>query len=205
VKTLFENFNKDVKVLIVDLNFQDGGSDLSFALDLPVLPHIGMWLRERIKESFFENLIEYSPNVFILQSPPKVSLVKDISGNDIDTIVKFARSKFDVIIFDLPDEFNEIVKAALDNASKIIVLSQGTKGELARMKEFPYEYLTLFIKPEKGFGKYAKMLNLKLIEHHRRRHTPQRSCFFYIFGSFLVSIFKICLPLLRLYACSVSG
>jgi cellulose biosynthesis protein BcsQ len=161
VKTLFENFNKDVKVLIVDLNFQDGGSDLSFALDLPVLPHIGMWLRERIKESFFENLIEYSPNVFILQSPPKVSLVKDISGNDIDTIVKFARSKFDVIIFDLPDEFNEIVKAALDNASKIIVLSQGTKGELARMKEFPYEYLTLFIKPEKGFGKYAKMLNLK--------------------------------------------
>jgi len=161
VKTLFENFNKDVKVLIVDLNFQDGGSDLSFALDLPVLPHIGMWLRERIKESFFENLIEYSPNVFILQSPPKVSLVKDISGNDIDTIVKFARSKFDVIIFDLPNEFNEVVKAALDNASKIIVLSQGTKGELARMKEFPYEFLTVFVKPEKRFKKYVKLLNLK--------------------------------------------
>jgi cellulose biosynthesis protein BcsQ len=90
-----------------------------------------------------------------------VSLVKDISGNDIDTIVKFARSKFDVIIFDLPNEFNEIVKAALDNASKIIVLSQGTKGELARMKEFPYEFLTVFVKPEKRFKKYVKLLNLK--------------------------------------------
>jgi hypothetical protein len=66
-----------------------------------------------------------------------------------------------VIIFDLPDEFNEIVKAALDNASKIIVLSQGTKGELARMKELPYEFLTVFIKPEKGFKKYIKLLNLK--------------------------------------------
>nr|WP_240951499.1 AAA family ATPase [Caldanaerobacter subterraneus] len=161
VRTLLESLDKNIKVLVADLNFRDGGSDLSFMLDLPVLPHIGMWLKERTKESFFENLIEYSSSVFILQSPPKVSLVKDIKESDVDTLVKFARSKFDVIIFDLPNEFNEVVKAALDNATKIIALSKGIEGEFARMKEFPYEFLTIFVKPEKGFKKYTKLLNLK--------------------------------------------
>jgi cellulose biosynthesis protein BcsQ len=158
---LADNFSKEIKVLVIDLNFQDGGSDLSFKLDLPVLPHIGMYLKERTKESFFENLIEYSSNVSILQSPPKVSLVRDIKESDVDAIVKFARSKFDVIIFDLPDEFNEIVKAALDNATKIVVLSRGTEGEFGRMKEFPYEFLTVFVKPARDFKKYAKELNLQ--------------------------------------------
>ncbi|HHW56758.1 MAG TPA: AAA family ATPase [Clostridia bacterium] len=161
VKNLLESLDKNIKVLVVDLNFQDGGSDLSFMLDLPVLPHIGMWLKERTKESFFENLIEYSSNVSILQAPPKVSLVRDIKESDVDAIVKFARSKFDIIIFDLSDEFNEIVVAALDNATKIIVLSKGTEGEFGRMKEFPYEFLTVFVRPEKGFKKYVKLLNLK--------------------------------------------
>lgn len=160
-KTLLESLEKDIKVLVVDLNFRDGGSDLSFMLDLPVLPHIGMYLKERTKESFFENLIEYSSNVSILQSPPKVSLVRDIKESDVDAVVKFARSKFDVIIFDLPDEFNEIVKAALDNAAKIVVLSKGTEGEYARMKEFPYEFLTVFVKPMRDFKKYAKGLSLQ--------------------------------------------
>ncbi|ERM92499.1 hypothetical protein O163_04870 [Caldanaerobacter subterraneus subsp. yonseiensis KB-1] len=161
VKTLLESLEKDIKVLVVDLNFHDGGSDLSFTLDLPVLPHIGMWLKERTKKSFFENLIEYKPNVSILQSPPKRSLVSGITERDIDEIMRLARSKFDVIIFDLPNEFNEIVKAALDNATKIVVLSKGTEGEFARMKEFPYEFLTVFVKPEKGFKNYVKLLNLK--------------------------------------------
>jgi len=161
VKTLLESLDKNIKVLVVDLNFRDGGSDLSFMLDLPVLPHIGVWLKERTKESFFENLIEYSSNVSVLQAPPKVSLVRDIKENDVDAVVKFARSKFDIIIFDLPDEFNEIVKSALDNATKIVVLSRGTEGEFARMKEFPYEFLTVFVRPEKGFKKYVKLLNLR--------------------------------------------
>ncbi|WP_235603346.1 AAA family ATPase [Thermoanaerobacter sp. YS13] len=170
VKTLLESLDKDIKVLVIDLNFRDGGSDLSFMLDLPVLPHIGMWLKERTKESFFENLIEYSSNVSVLQSPPKVSLVKNIKEGDVDAIVKFARSRFDVIIFDLPDEFNEIVKAALDNATKIVVLSRGTEGEFVRMKEFPYEFLTVFVRPARDFKKYARELNLqyKVVESINR-------------------------------------
>jgi len=161
VRTLLESLDKNIKVLVIDLNFRDGGSDLSFMLDLPVLPHTGMWLKERTKESFFGNLIEYSSNVSVLQAPPKVGLVRDIKESDVDAIVKFARNKFDIIIFDLPDEFNEIIKSALDNATKIIVLSKGTEGEFARMKEFPYEFLTVFVKPEKGFKKYTKLLNLR--------------------------------------------
>ncbi|AIS53311.1 hypothetical protein TKV_c21790 [Thermoanaerobacter kivui] len=100
-------------------------------------------------------------SIKLKSEPPKVSLVRDIKESDVDAIVKFARSKFDVIIFDLPDEFNEIVKTALDNATKIVVLSRGTEGEFGRMKEFPYEFLTVFVRPEKGVKKYVKLLNLR--------------------------------------------
>jgi len=161
VKALLKSLDKNIKMLVVDLNFRDGGSDLSSILDLPIIPHIGMWLKERTKESFFENLIEYSSNVFILQAPPKVNLIKDIKVSDVDMAVKFARSKFDIIIFDLPYEFNEVIKAVLDNATKIVVLSKGTEGEFARMNEFHYEFLSIFIKPEKEFKRYVKLMNLK--------------------------------------------
>ncbi|AFK85912.1 MULTISPECIES: AAA family ATPase [Thermoanaerobacterium] len=161
VKVLFESLEKNIKVLVVDLNFRDGGSDLSFLLDLPVIPHIGMYLKEKTKESFFKNLIEYSTNISILQAPPKLSFVKDIKPEDVENIIKFARTKFDVIIFDLPYEFNEVVKAVLDGATKIVALSKGTEGEFARMKEFPYEFLTIFAKPEKEFKRYVKLLNLR--------------------------------------------
>ncbi|AIS53310.1 hypothetical protein TKV_c21780 [Thermoanaerobacter kivui] len=39
-----------------------------------------MWLKERTKESFFENLIEYSSNVSVLQSPPSFGLWGIIMG-----------------------------------------------------------------------------------------------------------------------------
>lgn len=141
VKSLAESLQDNVKALIIDLNFCDGGSDLSFMLDLPVLPHIGMYLKERTKEGFIKNIVQYKTNIYVLQSPPKLSLIKDIKGSDIDDIIRFARSEFDIIIFDLPNEFSEIIKIALDNSTKKIIVSTGLISEAKRIKELGDDYI----------------------------------------------------------------
>lgn len=141
VKKLAEMLDKNIKILIVDLNFQDGGSDLSYMLDLPVIPHIGMWLKDKTEQSLLDKIIPYKQNVFILQSPPKRSLVQNINKNDIDILVKYARSSFDVIIFDLPNEYNEIVESALEHSTKKIIVSRGFISEAKRIKELNDDFI----------------------------------------------------------------
>ena len=159
VKRLMEMFDKNIKILVIDFNFQDGGSDLSFLLDLPVIPHIGVYLKERTKESFFKNLIEYSPNISILQAPPKLSFIKDITPEDVENIIRFARTAFDVIIFDLPNKVDEIVSTVLENSTKKIIVSSGLVSEARRIKELDEDFLVVINSPNRQWKLYYKDFN----------------------------------------------
>ncbi|ERM91474.1 hypothetical protein O163_10440 [Caldanaerobacter subterraneus subsp. yonseiensis KB-1] len=159
VKKLTEMFDKNIKILVIDFNFQDGGSDLSFLLDLPVIPHIGMYLKERTKESFFKNLIEYSPNISVLQAPPKLSFVKDIKPEDVENIIRFARSAFDVIIFDLPNKADEIVSTVLENSTKKIIVASGLVSEARRIKELDSDFLIVINSSNRQWKLYYKDFN----------------------------------------------
>lgn len=159
VKRLMEMFDKNIKILVIDFNFQDGGSDLSFLLDLPVIPHIGVYLKERTKESFFKNLIEYSPNVSILQAPPKLSFIKDMTPDDVENIIRFARTAFDVIIFDLPNKVDEIVNTVLENSTKKIIVSSGLISEARRIKELDEDFLVVINSPNRQWKLYYKDFN----------------------------------------------
>jgi Flp pilus assembly CpaE family ATPase len=159
VKKLMEMFDKNIKILVIDFNFHDGGSDLSFLLDLPIIPHIGIYLKERTKESFFKNLIEYSPNISILQAPPKLSFVKDMKPEDVENIIKFARSAFDVIIFDLPNKVDEIVSTVLENSTKKVIVSTGLISEAKRIKELGDDYIVLINSHSRQWKLYFKDFN----------------------------------------------
>lgn len=141
VKELAENIAEDISVLIIDLNFQDGGSDLSYMLKLPILPHIGTYLKEKEHnhETLLKNLCQYKPNVYVLQAPPKVNLVNNIKPENIEEILKLARTKFEIIIFDLPNELNDIVKTAINNATKKVVVSTGLISEAKRISELEWK------------------------------------------------------------------
>lgn len=143
VKRIAELFNKNIKVLIIDLNFQDGGSDLSYMLELPVIPHIGMWFKEKTEQGFLNALIQYKSNIFILQAPPKRNLVPHIDKQDIETLIKYARKNFDVIIFDLPNEYSKVVESVFENATKRIIVSTGLISEAKRIKELNGDFIVL--------------------------------------------------------------
>lgn len=159
VKRLMEMFDKNIKILVIDFNFQDGGSDLSFLLDLPVIPHIGVYLKERTKESFFKNLIEYSPNISIIQAPPKLSFIKDIKPEDVENIIRFARTAFDVIIFDLPNKIDEIINTVLENSTRKIIVSSGLVSEARRIKELDEDFLVVINSPNRQWKLYYKDFN----------------------------------------------
>lgn len=143
VKKIAEAFDKNIKVLIIDLNLQDGGSDLSYMLELPVIPHIGMWFKEKTEQNFLDTLIQYKSNIFVLQSPPKRNLVSYIDKQDIDLLVKYAKKKFDVIIFDLPNGYSEVIESVFENSTKRIIVSTGLMSEAKRIKELNGDFVVL--------------------------------------------------------------
>ncbi|SDF02002.1 AAA domain-containing protein [Thermoanaerobacter thermohydrosulfuricus] len=159
VRKLAEMFDKNIKILVIDLNFQDGGSDLSFLLDLPVIPHIGIYLKEKTKENFFKNLIEYSSNISILQAPPKLNFVKDMKAEDVENIIKFAKAAFDVIIFDLPNKTDEIVNTVLENSTRKIIVSSGLVSEARRIKELVGDFIVVINSPNRQWKLYYKDFN----------------------------------------------
>ncbi|WP_409373517.1 AAA family ATPase [Thermoanaerobacter thermocopriae] len=165
VKKLMEMLDKNIKILVIDFNFQDGGSDLSFLLDLPVIPHIGVYLKERTKESFFKNLIEYSSNVSILQAPPKLSFVKTITPEDVENIIRFARTAFDVIIFDLPNKVDEIINTVLENSTKKLIVSSGLVSEARRIKELDGDFIIVINSQNRQWKLYFKDFNCITIKN----------------------------------------
>jgi Mrp family chromosome partitioning ATPase len=136
VKEIAENLPKNLKIIIIDLNFQDGGSDLSFMLDLPVLPHIGMYSEYKgTKDALVKSVYQYSENIYVLQAPPKIKLAEEITPNDIMNIILDCRAAFDVILIDLPNMTNELIKKTLDMSTQIVILSLGSRGEIKRISE----------------------------------------------------------------------
>jgi len=126
---------KDVSICIIDLNFCDGGSDLSYYFGLPKIPHIGTYLSGRNKESFKNSLLKVKGNnVHILQAPPATSLTEQFTPNDLIKIVEYARRNFTVILFDLPVGKNELVKEALDMSNFVYLVGEGGLNEAERLK-----------------------------------------------------------------------
>ena len=149
VKALSEALPKDLRILILDLNLRDGGSDLSYMLRLPVLPHMGMYLRQRDRESFERNLVEFRNNIYIMQVPPKLNLVSDINADDIRQMIDYGRTLFDFVIIDLPNEDNEFVRTALEYSNRVLVLTSATEAEIKRIAEScsSYDYSLVVVNP----------------------------------------------------------
>ncbi|SHF93472.1 Cellulose biosynthesis protein BcsQ [Caldanaerobius fijiensis DSM 17918] len=165
-KALAESVPKELKVLLVDLNFADGGADLSFIYNLPQLPHIGMYLKE--KDNLNKYVISVSSNIYVLQAPPKVSLVSTITANDITQLANDARLDYDLILFDLPHIASDVVREALNRSTKVLVLTSADESELARIHVAKTENMTVVIcRPHnRSWKKYMDVLNMPYVEVH---------------------------------------
>lgn len=115
---------KDIRVLLVDLNFQVGGSDLSYYLTLPEYPS---W--QDFNGSLQGCIIPYEPTLHIIQ-PPRYAGQLDPA---VEQIISYARQDYDAIIFDLPKDHEAWAKEALNLSNTLLVMTHGGLGELSRL------------------------------------------------------------------------
>jgi len=137
LSTLF----KDLKTLIVDLNFNEGGSDMGYYLDIPKTPNLMVFAEGFDRKAFSASIFNILGNLDIIQSPPTFLQSKIIDLKDIYNLTDIARKKYDLIIFDLPNNINEFYLGVVDLADLLVMVSDCTNGSIGRLLNINNKYL----------------------------------------------------------------
>ncbi len=163
------NILKKLKILLIDLNFSNGGSDISYYLNLPKVPNIVNFISNYNLKAFKDSVISVRSNLDIIQAPPTIDLSANVELRDIYGLVDIAKKKYDLIVFDLPNNFNDLTAGVIDLADILIMISDGTVGSLSRLakidSQFSYNDLNKVLvlnkqSDRKLFNKNADFINL---------------------------------------------
>jgi MinD-like ATPase involved in chromosome partitioning or flagellar assembly len=152
---------KKLKTLLVDLNFCEGGSDLGYYLNIPKSPNMIVFIDGYNRNSMEDSIVKIKENLDILQAPPSYELSKKMDLQDIYSMVDIARRKYHLMIFDLPNQINEMYLGVLDIADLAVMVSDFTVGSIGRLisinKRFFYddlERLLVLNRNSNGSGSY---------------------------------------------------
>ena len=152
--------NTDHSVLIMDLDTRFG--DVAIMLDIePRVTVADLCAKASTldRETFREALVEHSSGVWVLPSPKHPSEWRAVQVEDVKLVVAMAARMFDYVILDTPGAFNDIVGAALDVATQVLVV---TSVDMASIKDtafildvlesesFPEERLLLTVNHPNG-------------------------------------------------------
>jgi len=118
------SLSKEIKTLLIDLNLFEGGSDLSYYLNLPEYPHLGV-----LTDYLERCVINVEPEFYVLQAPKHISDEKEKVGQAI----ALARQDFDAIVIDLPNSQDNSVKEAMQQSNTIVAVTSGIASELVRL------------------------------------------------------------------------
>jgi len=132
---------KNLRTLIVDLNFSEGGSDIAYYLDIPKIPNIMVFTEGFDKNSFNNSVQNVLQGLDIIQSPLTYLQSKEIDLKDIYCLTDIARKKYDLIIFDLPNNINEFYLGVIDLADLLIMVSDCTNGSIGRLLSINSKYI----------------------------------------------------------------
>ncbi|MGM0368519.1 MAG: AAA family ATPase [Actinomycetota bacterium] len=163
------NILKKLKILLIDLNFSNGGGDISYYLNLPKVPNIVNFISNYNLKAFKDSVISFKSNLDIIQAPPTIDLSANVELRDIYALVDIAKKKYDLIVFDLPNNFNDLTAGVIDLADILIMISDGTVGSLSRLakidSQFSYNDLNKVLvlnkqRDRKLFNKNADFINM---------------------------------------------
>ncbi len=129
---LAHEFRK-LKTLLIDLNFSEGGSDIGYYLGMPKSPNMMLFTEGYNRASMDNSVISFKGHFDILQSPPSYDLTKKLDMQDIYSIVDVAKKKYHLLIFDLPNQVDDIFFGVLDMADIAILVSDYTPGSIGRL------------------------------------------------------------------------
>ncbi len=120
------------RVLIIDLNFCEGPSDLTINLDLSLLPNLSVFIEKIASgENCLNNSIinlDDDNKIDILQPPLSIHQSDKFNIDMLDSIIYSARNKYDIIIADIPFRYDNISLEMLNlSTTSILVLSPDMK------------------------------------------------------------------------------
>lgn len=142
-------------VLLIDLDTRFG--DVAVMMDVRADYTVSEVARDPEfldREVFHKVLLRHESGAYVLPAPRDYRSWLNCSVEQLQTMVKFAASIFDVVILDTPGTFNDVVGAAVDLADRVVVV---TSTDLTSLKNTSLliEHLAL-----KGLNEDQVVVNL---------------------------------------------
>lgn len=125
-------------VLLIDLNFAEGPSDISLYLQLPKLPHLSKFIsnQDSPRKAFNDTIINVKKHNFdVIQTPPTLRQSDQFDATTLMNLVEIAKRRYGIIIADLPDNYDDITLEMLNLSSSVILMTTLELGAAARLKE----------------------------------------------------------------------
>ena len=151
-------------VLLVDLNFAEGPSDISLYLQIPKLPHLSKFIsnQDSPRKAFNDTVINVKKHNFdVIQTPPTLRQSDQFNVSTLLNLIEIAKRRYGIIIADLPDNYDDITLEMLNLSSSVILMATLELGAAARLKEIyhlldPRQKIFLLI------NKYSKKSSVTL-------------------------------------------
>ena len=89
-------------------------------------PNILNFLNGYNREALENSIIKINNNLDILQAPPTFDQSKKIELQDLYCLTDIAKKKYHLIIFDLPNQLNDLWFGVIDLADLVILISDFT-------------------------------------------------------------------------------
>ncbi len=132
---------RKLKTLLIDMNFSEGGSDLGYYLEMPRTPNMTVFTEGYNRDAMDNSIISFKGYFDIVQAPPSYELTKKLDLQDIYSLVDVARKKYHLIIFDMPNNINDIFLGVLDMADLVILVSDFTTGSIGRLASITNRFI----------------------------------------------------------------
>lgn len=119
-------------VLLIDLDTRFG--DVAVMMDVHADFTVSEVAREseyRQRETFHKVLLRHESGAYVLPAPRDYRSWLNVSVEQIEELIRFASSIFDVVVLDTPGTFNDVVGAAISMADRIVVV---TSTDLTSLK-----------------------------------------------------------------------
>jgi Flp pilus assembly CpaE family ATPase len=116
-----------MRVLLIDFNLAEGGSDLSYYMDLPEYPTM-----ELAGDDFNSAVIQVEKMLYVLQAP-RQRHETFLSKEFVAGIMTAAKQDYDAVIVDLPNMEDEATREAVRYANTLVMVTSGSYQELVRL------------------------------------------------------------------------
>ncbi|MBM3713913.1 MAG: ParA family protein [Actinobacteria bacterium] len=126
-----------LKILVIDLNFSEGKSDLSLALGLPETPNLSCYI-ERITDdydAFLGSILSLKKfNIDFIQPPLSIFQSDKFGVDMLDNLIYHARNEYNFIIADIPYRYDNISLEMLNLSTVLIFLMFPSPGAFGRIE-----------------------------------------------------------------------